>query len=122
MKIFILSFFYFLQNITSTSTKHINNIYFPACRNCVHFRPSLFGYDYTFSKCTNFGTKNMIDNTITYDFVDSCRENESKCGKEGKYYEMDKNADTRLFLYTMFRNIPNLSIISTIIIIFGRNK
>ena len=125
---FYPSIFYFfvqIQNITTSTSKYIKNGDFPSCKNCVHFRPNLFIGDYTMGKCANFGTKDIFDNTITYDYVDNCRDNANKCGNEGKYYQIDKNADMKLFLYTLFQNVPNISIISTILILYyniGRNK
>jgi hypothetical protein len=60
--------------------------------------------DYTLGKCTNFGTKDIITNTITYDYVDICRYDADKCGKEGKYYEMEKYFDTKYteFIYNFY--------------------
>lgn len=96
----------------------IQNSQFPSCKNCIYYRPSIFSNNYvsTFSKCTYFGTKDMITNNIEYDFVDSCRKNENQCGKEGKYYVKDKYINTKLGIYTLISNIPNISTISLILI------
>lgn len=113
----IFHLLYLLLVVTGQSNKiKIQNSQFPSCKNCIHYCPSIFSNDYTFSKCNNFGTKDMITDEIEYDFVDSCRKNEDQCGKEGKYYVKDKYINTKLGIYTLIRNIPNISTISLILI------
>jgi hypothetical protein len=38
-----------------------------------------------------FGEKDIVNGMIKYENAESCRENESKCGIEGKYYIEDTN-------------------------------
>ena len=84
-----------------------NNV--PDCRNCVHFIPSKYKFTTQFNQCKRFGKKYLISpvinfdkdtkqleydfitNKITYDFADSCRKNNDKCGLEAKYYEEIEN-------------------------------
>lgn len=67
----------------------IKNIHAPKCATCKHFIPD--SLDSTrFSKCKKFGTANLVSGEIKYDFVDSCRETESKCGQHGKHYIFDE--------------------------------
>ena len=90
----------------------IRNGDFPACKNCIHYRPTIFSNTYTstFSKCANFGTKDITTDIIIYDFADSCRYDRNKCGNEGKYYQQDKYVDTKIGIFTII-NIPHLSFI-----------
>ena len=88
------------------SKKLITNIDLPSCRNCVHFNPSWTSMDFTSSltKCNKFGNKNIITDEITYDYADLCRDNEEKCGKEGKYYEKDNNINLKIIKHKLISN------------------
>ena len=70
----------------------IYNVNTPSCRNCVHFKP-YYASDFTssLSKCIKFGTKNIITDKISYEYADMSRSDETKCGNEGKYFELEKN-------------------------------
>lgn len=122
---FIHSFFYFSNAMIIFSKENsatiIKNGHFPACKNCIHYRPSIFSNDYTstFSKCANFGNKDVITDNIDYDFADLCRNDKYKCGLEGKYFEKDKNIYTKIMLYTIIGNIPNISIITMCLFILS---
>jgi hypothetical protein len=47
----------------------------------------IFYYDSTFSKCARFGKKDLINGEITHEYTSLCRNINTKCGPEGKYYE-----------------------------------
>jgi hypothetical protein len=67
----------------------IKKSYYPKCVTCKHF--ILDSLDSTrFSKCKKFGKANLVSGEIAYDFADSCREMESKCGQYGKHYAFDE--------------------------------
>jgi hypothetical protein len=77
-------------------------------------------------RCSKFGEKNIITDEIKYDYADKCREKESLCGKEGKYFEKEDdlilslkiikyNIQKNLFLYTF-----TLGVSSYIIFIFAK--
>ena len=93
---------------TFNCDKNIKNIDLPACKSCIHYKPSLYNNDFTstFNKCNKFGNKDIITNEIRYDFVDSCRNNESKCGLEGKYYEEEKNLKLKILKHNIISNFP----------------
>jgi len=98
---------------------------FPACKNCIYYRPSIFSNDYTssLSKCANFGDKDILTDRISYDFADSCRNDEDRCGLEGKYFEKDTNIYTKIMIYTIIGNIPNISIVTMcLFILFNYNR
>ena len=80
---FLYLFFVFVN-----SEKIIKNVNVKSCINCIYYK-SIYD-DYTFSKCKKFGEKNIISNEINYYYAESCRNDELKCGKEGKYFEEDK--------------------------------
>jgi len=98
-------FFFFIRQIASLTHKPIiQNIEFPSCRNCVHL---ITRDDITFvstlNKCAKFGEKNIITDEICYDFVDTCRKDELKCGKEGRYFEAEKNVGFKIFRHRIVR-------------------
>jgi len=107
MKLLYLLFTYiFLTN--SNSEPIIKNMNIPSCRNCIHYKPNLFN-DFTspLNKCENFGEKNIVTDEITYRFADSCRDNESLCGKKGKYFEEDKHIDIKIIKHKIGKTITN---------------
>jgi hypothetical protein len=85
----------------------IKNINIPSCRNCIHYKPNPIFNDFTssFSKCDKFGEKNIITDKITYNYVDSCRDNESLCGKNGNYFEEEKNINIKILKHKIISNM-----------------
>jgi hypothetical protein len=73
----------------------IKNIDMPSCRNCIHFIQDNYNID-SLSKCNKFGEKNIISNQIRYDYADSCRKDENKCGLEGKCFEKETDINLRI--------------------------
>jgi hypothetical protein len=92
---------------SSNGEKMINNVNIPACRNCIHYKPDV-NFDYTsrYNKCDNFGEKNIITNEINYDYVESCRRDETMCGKEGKYFVEEPNVNVKILNFTLKKFIP----------------
>ena len=108
--------------------KIIKNMEFPSCKNCIYYKPSFLNNDFTstFNKCDKFGEKNIITDEVTYNFADFCRNDETKCGKEGKYFEKEKNIKFKIFRYKIISNLPlSLPIMCIIInliikVLFGK--
>jgi hypothetical protein len=67
----------------------IKNLHTPKCITCKQFIPDSLDSS-TFSKCKKFGKANLVSGEIIYDFADSCREIESKCGQNGTHYIFDE--------------------------------
>jgi len=110
-------FFYLLFALVN-SEKIIKNINIPSCRNCIHYKPSYYTTDFTesYNKCDHFGNKNIITNEISYDFAETCRNDENKCGNEGKYFEQEKNIELKIFTHQIISRIPNILLVSTIVL------
>ena len=92
----------------------IENINVPSCRNCIYYKPSVFGDEFssTFSRCEKFGEKNIITNEIRYDYAESCRNNELKCGKEGKYFEEETSINRKIIKNFIIKNSKYIIILS----------
>jgi hypothetical protein len=93
------------------SEKIIINKYLPSCRNCIYYEPSKIDKDFSssyFSKCNKFGEKNIITDKIEYNFADGCRRDETKCGREGKFFEKEENINMKILKHNIVRNIPNI--------------
>ena len=88
--------------------KLIKNINLPSCKNCIYYKINNFDSDFTsrFNKCEKFGEKDIITDKITYSFADSCRNDENKCGIEGKYFEEEININTKIFYHKFISNMP----------------
>lgn len=107
--------------MTSRQIPIIRNAGCPSCMNCVHFQPYIHNSDFasSSSKCTVFGNKDIITDTISYDYANSCRNDESKCGKEGKYFEQEPNLQAKILKHKFISNFANnLFTLSVIISIF----
>jgi hypothetical protein len=51
----------------------------------------------SYNKCNKFGEKDITTNKISFDYADVCRKNEKKCGREGKYFLLEKNIELKRF-------------------------
>jgi hypothetical protein len=107
-----------LQFVTVSSEKVIKNINIQSCINCVHYKPlySITNFDNYYNKCNNFGSKNVITNKISYDLAIMCRNDESKCGIEGKYFKQDKNIKLKIFTHHIISKIPIILFVSTALV------
>jgi hypothetical protein len=79
--------FLFVKNTTSEMIRNKN---VPSCMNCKFSQNTLLTGSTTFIRCRKFGEKDIVTDKLSYDFADSCRNDEKRCGIEGKYYEEDK--------------------------------
>jgi hypothetical protein len=96
----------FLLSMTN-SEKIIRNIDIPSCRNCIYFKPNNYGrFETSLGKCEKFGTKNIITNEIRHDYADFVRNDESKCGITGKYFEEEKNINLKILKHHIIINFP----------------
>lgn len=103
MLLYSLFFMFSLVN----SDKFIKNINIPSCKTCIHYKPYSYNGDYsTLSRCEKFGEKDIITDEIKYDYADSCRKDESKCGHIGKFHEKDENAGLKYIYYAILANLP----------------
>jgi hypothetical protein len=84
--------FTFLFFFVANADRIIKNINLPSCRNCIYYQTTHLNPEFSsLNKCEKFGEKDIVNGMIKYKNAESCRENESKCGKEGKYYIEDTN-------------------------------
>ena len=99
-----------IKNIKINIIKDIN---YPSCYNCVYYKPSLFSTDYgsSTSKCE----KNILTGHIKYDYISLSRIDELKCGKEGKYFEEQRNLNLKMFTHMIISSFPNTILISSIV-------
>lgn len=90
-----------LQNHAIIFNKNI-----PSCRNCKFYNPNWYNKDFTSSlnKCMKFGSKNIITNEITYEYADSCRKQEDKCGLVGKYFIQEENIENKIWMHALVSN------------------
>ena len=103
----IMKFLYLLLCVVN-SEKIIKNININSCRNCIHYKPYLLDTDFTskMSNCKKFGNKDVVTDKITYDYADLCRIDESKCGKEGKFFESEENVDSKVLRHKLVSGLP----------------
>ena len=87
--------------------KIIRNFEFPPCKNCVFYRLNGFDNEFTSSlnKCEKFGTMNIVTGKITHDYADSCRSDENRCGKSGKYHVKEPRMALKRLKHTIFRPV-----------------
>jgi hypothetical protein len=108
----------YLLLVLVNSEKFILNLDIPSCRKCIFYKPSIYNNDFTsgLSKCEKFGEKDIITGEINYFFADNCRNDESKCGKIGKYYEKETYIEIKILNHLILSNLPTYLL--TIIVFF----
>ena len=85
----------------------IKNIDIPACRNCMYYKPSTYnGFTSSLNRCEKFGTKDIISDEIDYDFASYCRNDEDKCGKDGKHFVIEENLPAKMITHFVAKNWP----------------
>ena len=94
---------YFLLFCMAHGEKIIRNMNKKSCKDCIYFKPGLLSSG--LEKCGKFGTKNIITNEITYDFAESCRDNENKCGEYANFFEPENEA-IKLIKFNVFTSTP----------------
>lgn len=91
----------------------IKNLHIPSCKNCIHYKPKFNIYFTSFdNQCTKFGTKDIISDKIIYYSPDICRNDNLKCGEEGKYFEKEPNLNLKMFKHFCVYSIPCVTHIS----------
>ena len=101
--------------LVTNSEKIIKNINIPSCRNCIYFKPHTSSeFTSSLSKCEKFGEKNIFTDEIKNYYADSCRNDEDKCGLQGKYFVEEKNIDIKILTHNIINNsfIIALSLVS----------
>lgn len=83
------------------SSKFVKNYNFNSCKNCKFFIPDTYYYDFTweFNKYNKFGVKNIVSDKIDFDYAKSCRNDDSKCGVEGKFFEKEPNLYSKVIIH-----------------------
>lgn len=100
-------YFFLLSLVNSNAKVIINNKNIPVCRNCIHYKPNSYSeFSSTISKCNKFGDKDLKTDEIILNYVDNCRSDENKCGKEGKYFEVEPNLQRKIFLHNFLFSTP----------------
>jgi hypothetical protein len=99
----LLSLFSFLFLLSIINSKIIKNINIPNCKNCIYYKPLLKNSLSEFDQCKYFSTKNFTTNDIIYDYADSCRKDELKCGLDGEYFidKKDNNLLSIIIIYSI---------------------
>ena len=109
--IIVMKIIYLLLSLVNCE-KIIRNVNFPACKNCIHYKPSAYNtFASDLNKCEKFGDKNINTDKISYDYADTCREDETKCGIEGKYFEEEKNLNMKIATHKIRRTAPYIFLI-----------
>ena len=98
----VFLFFSILSKNLIKGTPIIKNNHIPACKNCKFFTPIYYNdFDSDINRCQKFGEKNIITGEVEYDFVSSCRNDEEKCGLEGKVFEEEVNLGVKKMKYRL---------------------
>ena len=110
----------FLFTISQISSKNfIKNVQKPECKNCIYYKPNDFtGLDLsTYNKCLKFGEKNILDGKIQYDVAKYSRNDEGKCGIEGKYFERDDFSQIKYYYYLGKSYTPYIGLIMLVLLL-----
>jgi len=115
-----INYLFLLFPMTTSCEKTIRNINIPSCKKCIHYIPAPYNFDFTsnYNKCAKFGEKDIITDKINNDFAELCRPDETKCGKEGKYFEEEENLDMKIFAHKTIYFFTFISPLSIMIILY----
>ena len=69
----------------------MRRIVYPMCELCVHYRKTVTSD--ALSKCSKFTYFDLRWDDKEYEYADYARRTESKCGKEGRFYQRDARRD-----------------------------
>ena len=114
MKLLRLGHLFFgLLNQNHLPDKFIKNVDLPSCKKCIHYLPSMYHSDFgsNMNRCSKFGEKNTISDEIKYDFVESCRKDEKKCGEKGEYFEEEPYLVLKIAMHRLAYLTPYFSIV-----------
>jgi len=69
------------------------------CANYIQYKyanpyDEMYGPAMILGKCALFGKENLVTGQTEYDDALICRKNESKCGKDGKFFELAAGKNT----------------------------
>ena len=104
LTLFLKTFLLISSSIHGAIIKNANT---PSCKNCIHYNPSFyFDYSSDLNQCKYFGTKNILTDDIHYEFASLCRDDETKCGLAGKYFEQEVNVDFKMAMHSFVKNSP----------------
>ena len=88
----------------AAASETINN---SACKKCIHFKPSkLAEYSSSIGRCDMFSTTDFVTDELTYDFASNCRNDELKCGEQGKYFKKDLYYSIKKFKHNISEEGP----------------
>jgi len=106
-------YFFILSIVNANNKVIITNKNIPVCRNCIHFKPdSMTEFSSILGKCDKFADKNLQTDDIIFSYADTCRSDENKCGKEGKYFEKETYLQRKIFFHYIISKIPITLLIS----------
>lgn len=106
-------YFFILSLVNANNKVIINNKNTPVCRNCIYYKPDKYSeFSSTLSKCNKFADKDLKTDEIIFKYADTCRSDENKCGKEGKYFEVEPYLQRKIFIHYILNKIPVVLLIS----------
>lgn len=88
---FIIFLFLFKPS-SSNKLPMIRNTQHPICSKCIHFIEHKTNFqddedDENYGRCKKFGEVSLIVGKIKYDFARNCRNDNTKCGISGSFFE-----------------------------------
>lgn len=75
-------------SLYTTSSKFITDIEVPECNKCTHYVPCKYNLykDTKLATCSKFGVKDIYDGSVQNYYIEHCRRDNTKCGKEGLHF------------------------------------
>lgn len=106
-------YFFLLSLVNANNKVIISNKNTHVCRNCIYYKPDKYSeFSNTLGKCNKFGDIDLKTDEIIFKFADTCRSDENKCGKEGKYFEVEPYLQRKIFIHCLTSNILVATLIS----------
>lgn len=80
-------------------TSFIQNVEFPSCKDCVHYKPKPYSRilhdNSTYARCSLFGNKDVISGKVSFEYASVCRSSEVKCSINGNHFTPIVNSNAK---------------------------
>lgn len=84
----------------------------PPCIHCNHYSPETSDvFSSTFGKCKKFGSKDIHTGKVLYDYANTARQDDARCGIEGKYFKSEPQLCQKKIVHRIRRSGPSFAAI-----------
>lgn len=98
--------------------KIIQKMQYPLCKNCIYYKSNGMDFASEYGKCEKIGEQNIMTGHIQYDTVINTRNDQYKCGIEGKFFEKEPNLNGKRIKHYVLSRYPIFLVASFYLFLF----